>query len=127
MPRAKRPRPQKPNARGATRVDTEIGGRIRAMRMDKRMSQQELGRMLNLTFQQIQKYERGSNRISLSRALEIAAIFKIGVDKLAGDGAPAIDGFTFDAEAYKLARVFVRLPDRLKAKFRNLIESIVEE
>lgn len=130
MPRA---RPLKPSpkpgggGRGVTKIDIEIGGRIRAMRMDKRMSQQKLGELCGLTFQQIQKYERGKNRVSMSRARQIASILGTNIETLAGTDGVVIDGFAFDAESYKLAREFVKLPDRLKAKLRSLITSIINE
>jgi len=59
-------------------VDKEIGSRVRMRRMLIGMSQEKLGEMLGLTFQQVQKYEKGANRISVSRLLDIAGI--LGVD-----------------------------------------------
>lgn len=59
-------------------VDKEIGSRVRMRRMLIGMSQEKLGEMLGLTFQQVQKYEKGANRISVSRLLDIASI--LGVD-----------------------------------------------
>jgi transcriptional regulator with XRE-family HTH domain len=53
-------------------VDKEIGSRVRMRRMLIGMSQEKLGEMLGLTFQQVQKYEKGTNRISVSRLLDIA-------------------------------------------------------
>jgi len=55
-------------------VDKEIGSRVRMRRMLIGMSQEKLGEMLGLTFQQVQKYEKGTNRISVSRLLDIAHI-----------------------------------------------------
>lgn len=60
------------NARSATDIDVLIGRRLRAARQLKAMSQDELGAQVGVTFQQIQKYERGANRISGSRLWALA-------------------------------------------------------
>ncbi|WP_375617165.1 helix-turn-helix domain-containing protein, partial [Bartonella sp. AP58NXGY] len=52
--------------------DISIGKRIRHRRMSMRLSQKELGNSLGVSFQQIQKYEKGLNRVSAGRLLEIA-------------------------------------------------------
>ena len=59
-------------------IDKEIGSRMRMRRMLIGMSQEKLGEMLGLTFQQVQKYEKGTNRISVSRMIDIANV--LGVD-----------------------------------------------
>jgi transcriptional regulator with XRE-family HTH domain len=63
-----------------TDVDARIGARIRARRMLLGMNQTELGRSSGVTFQQIQKYENGTNRISVSRLHEIAGTLDVPVD-----------------------------------------------
>ncbi|MBJ6127676.1 helix-turn-helix domain-containing protein [Microvirga splendida] len=59
-------------------IDKEVGSRVRMRRVSIGMSQEKLGDMLGLTFQQVQKYEKGMNRISVARLIEIAKI--LGVD-----------------------------------------------
>ena len=59
-------------------IDKEIGTRMRMRRMLIGMSQEKLGEMLGLTFQQVQKYEKGTNRISVGRMVDIANV--LGVD-----------------------------------------------
>ena len=59
-------------------IDIEIGSRVRMRRISVGMSQEKLGDMLGLTFQQVQKYEKGTNRISVGRLVDIAKI--LGVD-----------------------------------------------
>jgi transcriptional regulator with XRE-family HTH domain len=59
-------------------IDKEIGSRVRMRRISIGMSQEKLGDMLGLTFQQVQKYEKGTNRISVGRLVDIANI--LGVD-----------------------------------------------
>ncbi len=60
-------------------VDVHVGARVRLRRKALKMSQQELAKHLNLTFQQVQKYERGSNRISASKLYEIANVLQVPI------------------------------------------------
>jgi transcriptional regulator with XRE-family HTH domain len=65
-------------------IDREVGARVRMARRARNMSQTELGSVLGVTFQQVQKYERGANRISssalvlISRALEVSPMELLG-------------------------------------------------
>jgi transcriptional regulator with XRE-family HTH domain len=81
-------------------LDRAIGARVRARRTSLGMSQERLGEALGITFQQVQKYERGANRISASRLHAIAAILGTEVshffeDRSAGPNA----SFSLSAEA----------------------------
>ncbi|WP_112661988.1 helix-turn-helix domain-containing protein [Microvirga flavescens] len=60
-------------------IDKEIGSRVRMRRMSIGMSQEKLGEMLGLTFQQVQKYEKGTNRISVGRLVDIATILGVEI------------------------------------------------
>mmetsp|Transcript_110539 Transcript_110539/g.155157 ORF Transcript_110539/g.155157 Transcript_110539/m.155157 type:complete len:158 (+) Transcript_110539:219-692(+) len=60
-------------------IDVHVGRRVRLRRTLLGMSQEQLGEALNITFQQVQKYERGSNRISSSRLWDIAQILDVPV------------------------------------------------
>lgn len=60
-------------------IDVHVGRRVRLRRTLLGMSQEQLGESLNITFQQVQKYERGSNRISASRLWDIAQILDVPV------------------------------------------------
>jgi transcriptional regulator with XRE-family HTH domain len=60
-------------------IDVHVGRRVRLRRTLLGMSQEQLGEALNITFQQVQKYERGSNRISSSRRWNIAQILDVPV------------------------------------------------
>lgn len=53
-------------------IDVEVGARVRAYREAAGLSQHDLSRLIDISFQQIQKYERGQNRISVSRLMQIA-------------------------------------------------------
>jgi transcriptional regulator with XRE-family HTH domain len=62
------------------KVDIHIGNRIRQRRLLLGWSQQYLGNLLGLTFQQVQKYEKGANRVSGSRLYDFAAVMQVGVE-----------------------------------------------
>jgi transcriptional regulator with XRE-family HTH domain len=62
--------------------DVAIGQNLRGLRNIHKMSQEALGKQLGLTFQQVQKYEKGVNRISGSRLVQIAQLFQVSVDEL---------------------------------------------
>ena len=72
-------------------VDQHVGSRVRMRRMMLAMSQTDLGNALGLTFQQVQKYERGTNRISASRLQHICHILQVPVAFLF-EGAPSVPG-----------------------------------
>src|SRR5215472_10591909 len=59
--------------------DTEVAKRVRALRLQRGLSQTELGEVLGVTFQQVQKYERGTNRISAGRLYRIAGVLEVPV------------------------------------------------
>lgn len=71
--------------RSSTAADAYIGQRIRARRMEMHMSQAELGDVLGVSFQQIQKYEKGVNRISATRLQQVADNLKTTSAHLMGD------------------------------------------
>src|SRR5208282_2343970 len=60
-------------------VDVHVGSRVRYRRMIVGMSQEKLGEKMNLTFQQIQKYEKGTNRIGASRLFQLSKILEVPV------------------------------------------------
>lgn len=73
-------------------IDIEVGARMRAHREAAGLSQHELSRLIDISFQQIQKYERGQNRISASRLLQIAEQLGVSGAVLLGEAAgPAAD------------------------------------
>lgn len=67
------------NARSATAIDIEIGRRLRLFRTAAGLSQAQLAQTLGITFQQVQKYERGTNRIGSGRLYEAAQVLGIAV------------------------------------------------
>lgn len=68
-------------------IDKHVGSRVRMRRMMLSMSQEKLGERLGLTFQQVQKYEKGTNRIGASRLQQISSILSVPVSFFF-DGAP---------------------------------------
>src|ERR671939_183519 len=76
-----------PDCRTPNSVDRHVGRRVRAGRTLRGMGQEKLGELLGVTFQQIQKYEKGANRIVASRLLAIAKILDLPI-VFFYDGAP---------------------------------------
>ena len=87
------------NARKANPIDMHVGMRVRMRRMLLGMSQEKLGELLGLTFQQVQKYEKGVNRIGASRLFDLSNVLEVPVqyffDDVPGNGASltVVDGF----------------------------------
>ena len=116
-------------------TDKYVGARIRMRRLMLGMSQSGLAQGLDLTFQQIQKYEKGINRVGASRLQQIAHILKVPVEFFF-EGGPAVSGAKADAaDAPSLAHVseFLATPDGLalvasfmKIRSAKLRRSIVE-
>ncbi len=78
--------------RGARPVDAHVGRRVRLRRTLLGMSQEKLGRELGLTFQQVQKYERGTNRIGASRLYQLSEILDVPVSFFFDDMPPDVAG-----------------------------------
>lgn len=66
------------NPRSANDVDAYVGKRLKILRREHDLSQSELGSHVFVTFQQIQKYEKGQNRISVSRLWKFCEFFNVG-------------------------------------------------
>ena len=115
-------------------TDKYVGARIRMRRLMLGMSQTGLAQGLDLTFQQIQKYEKGINRVGASRLQQIAHILKVPVEFFF-EGAPGVPGEKADVSDASLAHVseFLATPDGLtlvagfvKIRSAKLRRSIVE-
>jgi transcriptional regulator with XRE-family HTH domain len=118
-------------ARSPDPLDKLIGENIRFYRLRRRMSQAELGKRLGLTFQQIQKYERGANRIPGSRLIRIARILEVPIGSFFGEGNTDADRharspLTLAAErqASRLIEAFSAIAD---TKLRTLLVQLVED
>ncbi|MGE0845299.1 MAG: helix-turn-helix domain-containing protein [Flavobacteriaceae bacterium] len=126
------------NSRSATPIDEHVGNRMRVRRIMVGLSQEKLGELLGLTFQQIQKYERATNRISASRLFEIARILEVpvsfffeGLDQEARGlnerGDPYDADFPATAEGLRLNRSFARISDpSVQRKIVELVATLAE-
>jgi transcriptional regulator with XRE-family HTH domain len=115
-------------------TDKYVGSRVRMRRLMLSMSQQKLGDALGLTFQQVQKYEKGTNRIGASRLQHIAQILQVDVpfffDGAPGanvktNGAPSpqyVSDFLATSDGLALARAYTRIKD---PKLRRCIADVV--
>jgi transcriptional regulator with XRE-family HTH domain len=110
----------KPNRRSDHR-DTEVGRRVRTQRLTKGMSQTELGNKIGVTFQQVQKYENGVNRIGAGRLSRIAEVLEVPVTYFFPDDSAAVSAPVPDedspfallstAGAIQLVRAYARIRD----------------
>lgn len=75
----------KPRTKDPHTIDIEVGSSIKAHRLWRGMTQVDLGEALGVTFQQIQKYEKGTNRISASRLAQAAKVFGVPVSNFFPD------------------------------------------
>ena len=120
-------------------IDKHVGSRVRMRRMMLGMSQEKLGDALGLTFQQVQKYEKGTNRIGASRLQQIALILQVPVSFFF-EGAPLPPGkpyglgdapspsyvtdFLATTDGLTLVKAFMRIRN---AKLRRRIVELVAE
>jgi transcriptional regulator with XRE-family HTH domain len=108
-----------PGSRKADAYDREVGLRVRTLRISRRMSQNDLGERLGITFQQVQKYEYGANRIGAGRLQRIAEIFEVPVAVLFGasrrEGRAGVDPFAGlrTPGAVQLLEAYSRIGDRV--------------
>lgn len=110
-------------------VDVAVGARIRNIRKSLGMSQGALGQALGLTFQQVQKYERGSNRVSASKLVEIAKTLDVRPRELLADyddgAAPAIDIGDVAPDAAQLLAAFRQIESpRLRQAALKLVRNL---
>ncbi len=99
----------------ATRIDSHVGQRLRARRMELGLSQAALGRHLGVTFSQVQKYEKGTNRIGAGRLYQLAALLGIPVqhffDDLDETGLRSLGRGAAAADAGRIQDVLARISD----------------
>lgn len=134
-------------ARQAHPVDVHVGGRVRLRRVFLGYSQEKLANALGLTFQQIQKYERGANRISASKLYELSRILSVpvtyffeGVESEGEGGAASAEesgatgggsihssdpDFTNQRETLQLISSYYRIPDaKVRAEVLSLLKTL---
>ncbi|WP_445215446.1 helix-turn-helix domain-containing protein [Bradyrhizobium sp. Pa8] len=105
-------------------MDSEIGRRIRLIRVQRNLSQEELGAVLGVSFQQVQKYEKGVNRVAASRLADVASRLSTSPHHLMGwQDKQNVEGIDFDT--YKLAREFQQLSAAQTRAVRHLIAGLI--
>lgn len=125
----------------ANPIDVQVGNRVRIRRMLIGMSQERLGDLLGLTFQQVQKYEKGVNRIGAGRLFEMARILNVPVDffyegvnantgqpgTAEGESAPVME-FVSSGEGLQLSLAFMKIKDaKVRKRVLDLVKSLAEE
>jgi transcriptional regulator with XRE-family HTH domain len=122
-------------------IDIHVGSRVRLRRMMLSMSQEKLGEHLGITFQQIQKYEKGTNRIGASRLQHIARVLAVPVSfffedapetpagQAGGMAEPRSTSYVVDflssSEGLQLNRAFVRVKDaRVRRRIVELVKAV---
>jgi transcriptional regulator with XRE-family HTH domain len=121
--------------KNANPIDRYVGAWIRMQRMVRGLSQTELGKTVGVTFQQVQKYEKGVNRVGASRLQQIA-VLKVRPDFFfeeasakavgnSGSGQTAIiEGFISSRDGIALSKAFINIRD---TKIRRFIIALVEQ
>ena len=123
--------------RSANAVDRRLGQRVRTRRLEIGMSQERLAELLGVTFQQVQKYEKGVNRIGAGRLFEVSRILNVPVDffyegvsaagEVESDGAPVME-FVSSGEGLQLALAFMKIKDiKVRKRMLDLVKSLAEE
>lgn len=126
--------------RGPNPIDLHVGARVRMRRKFLGVSQEKLADALGLTFQQVQKYERGANRISASKLFEIARYLQAPVayffeglsEQTAMEGFSEsqpeqfVHGFLMTPEGIELASLFPKLPPRYRRRVLELVRTMAE-
>jgi len=126
-------------------IDKHVGSRVRMRRMMLSMSQEKLGDALGLTFQQVQKYEKGTNRIGASRLQQISQILQVpiafffegsptmpGIGRVEGmKEAPSpayVSDFLATSDGLTLTKAFMRIEDaKLRRRIVDLVKQIAGE
>lgn len=122
-------------------TDKHVGSRVRMRRMMLSMSQEKLGDALGLTFQQVQKYEKGTNRIGASRLQQISNILQVPVsfffegapnqgEHSRGDApSPAyVSDFLATSDGLSLTKAFMKIKSpKLRRRIVDLVEQIADD
>jgi transcriptional regulator with XRE-family HTH domain len=117
-------------ARSPSSVDVAVGRNVRIWRMAKGLSQAQLASRLGITFQQVQKYEVGANRIGTGRLVKLAGILGVPIAALfegtgAADPSRSPLALVADARAFRLAHAFAAIEkSTLRLSIVNLVEKI---
>jgi len=127
----------------ANPIDGQVGNRVRLRRMLIGMSQERLGELLGLTFQQVQKYEKGVNRIGAGRLFEVSRILGVPIDYFyegvigqqaggggfaEGEASPPVMEFVSSGEGLQLSLAFMKIKDpKLRKRVLDLVKQMAED
>ena len=121
-------------ARRADNRDAEVGRRVRSRRLECRLSQTELADRIGVTFQQVQKYEKGVNRIGAGRLQRISEALEVPISFFFGGGtsstqreaagAESVFGFMQTSGSVRIVKAFHKIKSR---KARQLLVEMAEE
>lgn len=133
---------EKVSPRGPNPVDVHVGSRIRLRRQLLRMSQEKLGDELGVTFQQVQKYERGANRVGASRLYRLSRVLEVPVQfffeglndqesmgmMAENDQTPIVYDFIQSSDGVSLAESFSRIKDaKVRRRVLELVRTLASE
>lgn len=122
--------PGKRSAKAPSPVDATVGRNVRIWRMAKGLSQAELADRIGVTFQQLQKYEVGANRIGTGRLVKVAAVLGVPIAALfeganAADPSSSLLALVADSRSFRLARAFAAIKNTsLRLSLVALVERI---
>ncbi|HEX3430002.1 MAG TPA: helix-turn-helix transcriptional regulator [Rhizomicrobium sp.] len=123
----------------ANPIDAQVGNRVRLRRMLVGMSQEKLGELLGLTFQQVQKYEKGVNRIGAGRLYQVANFLGVPVSYFYEDvpdrqndhhhtnehASPPVMEFLSSGEGLQLALAFMRIKEsKVRKRVIDLVKTL---
>jgi transcriptional regulator with XRE-family HTH domain len=124
----------------ANPIDAQVGNRVRLRRMLIGMSQEKLGEALGLTFQQVQKYEKGVNRIGAGRLFQVARILGVPITYFYEDVAstapglsdaaasPPVIEFLSSADGLQLSLAFMRIKEpKVRRRVLDLVKSLADD
>jgi transcriptional regulator with XRE-family HTH domain len=122
------------NPRAPKAVDIFVGSRIRHWRMRRKMTQEGLAKFLDLSYGQIQQYEKGTNRVAASRLNDIANALNVPIPEFFAGARDAerrpfaAPEKTFDPQAFRIAEAFVKISDKETRKLLiQLVETMVRK
>ncbi len=121
-------KPKRPTRRKIDHVDLHVARSIKTLRQMRGLSQKELGRRVGVTFQQIQKYEKGTNRIGAGQLYNLACALNVSVGQLFYNlSGEAVDPFHgFDKTALETLALINQLPESVQKILRRTFRDVVK-
>jgi transcriptional regulator with XRE-family HTH domain len=118
-------------------LDIALGARVRTLRKERAMSQDQLARGIGITFQQVQKYEHGTNRVSYSRLVEISEALDVplqtlikGIDRGGSGSSTSLELHTTMGQPYvtELIKAFVKIKSKVQRRnVLKLVQTMIDQ